>query len=104
LPVLPYFRTEGHRFELTLVLIYAMVGVALTLVIGWAGQISLGHFALVGVGAFITARLSPHQWSLPALLLLSGLVGAAILTVTGLPALRLRGLTLAVTTLGLAVV
>ena len=103
-PLLPYFRAEGHRFELTLILVYAMVGVALTLVVGWAGQVSLGHFALVGVGAFMAARLSPHQWSLPVLLVLAGVTGAAILAAVGLPALRLRGLTMAVTTLGLAVV
>jgi ABC-type branched-subunit amino acid transport system ATPase component/ABC-type branched-subunit amino acid transport system permease subunit len=71
---------------------------------GWAGQVSLGHFALVGVGAFMTARLSPHEWSLPALILVAGLVGAGLLALTGLPAVRLRGLTMAVTTLGLAVV
>lgn len=103
-PRLPYFNTASHRFELTLILVYAMIGVGLTLVMGWAGQVSLGHFALVGVGAFITARLSPHQWSLPALVLVAGIAGAALLAVIGLPAVRLRGLTLAVTTLGLAVI
>jgi len=103
-PHLPYFASTAHQFELTLILVYAMVGVALTLLMGWAGQVSLGHFTLVGVGAFIAARLSPHQWSLPALVFVAGLAGAALLTVTGLPAVRLRGLTMAVTTLGVAVV
>jgi ABC-type branched-subunit amino acid transport system ATPase component/ABC-type branched-subunit amino acid transport system permease subunit len=103
-PLLPYFRTQGHRFELTLVLVYGLVGVAVTMLVGWGGQVSLGHFALVGVGAFLTARLAPHGWSLPLLLVASGALGAAIMAVIGLPALRLRGLTLAVTTLGLAVV
>lgn len=104
LPLVPYFGSDAHRFQLTLIVVYALVGVALTMVAGWAGQVSLGHFALVGVGAFITARLSPDGWSLPALLVLSGAAGAAVLMVAGLPALRLRGLTLAVTTLGVAVV
>jgi ABC-type branched-subunit amino acid transport system ATPase component/ABC-type branched-subunit amino acid transport system permease subunit len=103
-PHLPYFSSVAHQFELTLILVYALVGVALTLVMGWAGQVSLGHFALVGVGAFITARLSPHEWSLPALVVVAGLAGAALLALIGLPAVRLRGLTMAVTTLGLAVV
>src|SRR5207245_1333039 len=87
-----------------LIIVFALVGVGLTMLVGWAGQVSLGHVALVGVGAFITARLAPHGWSLPPLLVLSGLAGAATMAVTGLPALRLRGLTLAVTTLGFAVV
>jgi ABC-type branched-subunit amino acid transport system ATPase component/ABC-type branched-subunit amino acid transport system permease subunit len=103
-PTLPYFRTVGHQFQLSLVLIYAIVGVALTMLIGWGGQVSLGHFAIVGLGAFLTARWAPHGWSLPALCVMVGLVGAAAIVVIGIPALRVRGLTLAVTSLGLAVV
>ena len=103
-PLLPYFNSDAHRFDLALIVTFALVGVGLTMLVGWAGQVSLGHFALVGLGAFITARLAPHHWSLPALLALTGLAGAAAMAVAGLPALRLRGLTLAVTTLGVAVV
>jgi ABC-type branched-subunit amino acid transport system ATPase component/ABC-type branched-subunit amino acid transport system permease subunit len=104
MPHLPYFSTDAHRFDLTLILVYALVGVALTVVVGWAGQVSLGHFALVGVGAYITARLAPHEWSLVSIVLIAGVAGAAAMTITGLPALRLRGLSMAVTTLGFAVV
>jgi ABC-type branched-subunit amino acid transport system ATPase component/ABC-type branched-subunit amino acid transport system permease subunit len=103
-PFLPYLDSAGNRFKLALIVVYALVGVALTMLVGWAGQVSLGHFALVGVGAFITARLAPNGWSLLALLVLSGLAGAAAMAVTGLPAVRLRGLTMVVTTLGVAVV
>src|SRR3954470_13679533 len=104
LPQLPYFDTAGHRFLLSLVLIYALLGVALTMLLGWAGQVSLGHFAVVGIAAYLAVRWAPHGWSLPALCLLTGIVGAVVLVLVGLPALRVRGLTLAVTTLGLAVV
>ncbi|HMC39386.1 MAG TPA: hypothetical protein VKI19_06965, partial [Acidimicrobiales bacterium] len=103
-PLLPYFRPDFRRFDLTLVLVYALIAVSLTMLVGWAGQISLGHFALVGVGAYLTAKWSPHGLSIPVLLFLCGLLGAAIMVVTGLPALRIRGLTLVVTTLGLATV
>jgi ABC-type branched-subunit amino acid transport system ATPase component/ABC-type branched-subunit amino acid transport system permease subunit len=103
-PLLPYFRPDYRRYDLTLVLIYALVGVATTMLVGWAGQISLGHFALVGAGAYLTAKLSPHGLSIPLLLFLCGLLGAVIMIITGLPAIRIRGLTLAVTTLGLATV
>ncbi|MHB8661639.1 MAG: ABC transporter permease subunit [Acidimicrobiales bacterium] len=103
-PLLPYFRPDYRRFDLTLVLIYALLGVAITIVVGWAGQISLGHFALIGAGAYLTARLSPHGLSIPVLLFLCGLLGAAIMIIVGLPALRIRGLTLAVTTLGFGTV
>jgi ABC-type branched-subunit amino acid transport system ATPase component/branched-subunit amino acid ABC-type transport system permease component len=103
LPVLPGLTSEGHRFQLTLILIYAVVGVSLTMLIGWGGQLSLGHLAVVGLGAFLTARAAPHGWSLPVLLLAAGAVGAAALIVIGLPALRVRGLTI-VPTLGFALV
>lgn len=103
IPKLPYFDTAGHRFLLQLVLIYALLGVGLTMLVGWAGQVSLGHFAVVGLGAYLTARWAPH-WSLLPILLLAGLIGAGVMLVTGLPALRVGGLALAVTTMGFAVI
>jgi ABC-type branched-subunit amino acid transport system ATPase component/ABC-type branched-subunit amino acid transport system permease subunit len=103
-PLIPYFHTEGHRFELVVVLLYAIVGLSITMLMGWAGQVSLGQFALVGAGAFLAARFIPHGWSLPVLFVVAGAIGALIMVIIGLPALRVRGLTLAVTTLGLAVV
>src|SRR5437763_4278682 len=103
-PQLPYFNTAGNSFLLTLVLIFAVVGVGLTMLLGWGGQVSLGHFAVVGLGAYITAHLSTHGWSLAGLFLVAGAVGAAVTVLVGLPALRVRGLTLAVTTLGFAVI
>src|SRR4051794_8988363 len=103
-PQLPYFHTNGHEFLLSLILIYALLGIALTMLVGWGGQVSLGHFAVVGFGAYLTARWQPHGLSLPALCVLIGLMGALALVLIGLPALRVSGLTLAVTTLGLAVI
>jgi ABC-type branched-subunit amino acid transport system ATPase component/ABC-type branched-subunit amino acid transport system permease subunit len=103
-PQLPYFNTAGNSFLLTLVLIFALVGVGLTMLLGWGGQVSLGHFAVVGLGAYITAHLSTHGWSLAGLFLVCGAVGAVVTVLVGLPALRVRGLTLAVTTLGFAVI
>ena len=104
LPVVPVFRSEGHRFQLALILIYGLVAVSLTVAIGWAGQISLGQFAFVGIGAYTAAHLLQQGWSLPIVVLVCGLVAAAFMVVVGLPALRVPGLTLAVTTLGLAVI
>ena len=104
LPNLPYFHTNGHRFLLTLVVMYALLAVALTMLVGWGGQVSMGHFAIVGLGAYLTGRWAPHGWNLPALLVVIGLIGAGVMVLVGLPALRVRGLTLAVTTLGFAVV
>ncbi|HVY10875.1 MAG TPA: ATP-binding cassette domain-containing protein [Mycobacteriales bacterium] len=104
LPLLPGLRSDGHRFELSLILIYAVVAVSLTMLVGWGGQLSLGHFAVLGMGAFVAARLASHGVSLPVLVVAAGAAGAVVLTVVGIPALRVRGLTLAVTTLGFALV
>jgi ABC-type branched-subunit amino acid transport system ATPase component/ABC-type branched-subunit amino acid transport system permease subunit len=102
-PLLPYFNTTGRQFLLTLVLIYALLGVALTMLVGWGGQISLGSFALVGLGAYLTARWA-EAWTVGSLLITAGTIGALVMVAVGLPALRIRGLTLAVTTLGFAVI
>ena len=103
--MLPYFSQPGNQFLLLLVLIYALVGVALTMLVGWAGQVSLGSFALVGIGAFLAARWAGHAgWNVVDMVIVTGLVGAAVSVVIGLPALRVRGVTLAVVTLGLAVI
>ena len=102
-PKLPGLRTGANQFLLTMILVSAILAISLTILIGWAGQISLGHVAVLAAGAYTAARLVPHGISLPIILALSGVVGAVVLVIVGLPALRIRGLTLAVTTLGLAV-
>ena len=104
LPFLPALHAESRRFELALITVYALVAMSLCLLVGWTGQVSLGHFALVGLGAFVTARLATHGISLLVIVVLAGFAGAAAMVVVGLPALRVPGLSLAVTTLGLAVV
>ena len=83
------------------VVIFAMVGVSLTVLMGYSGQISLGHWGLTGLGAFALANFFerfgvPYLLSLP-LVFLSGM---AVSLLIGLPALRIKGLYLAVVTLG----
>jgi branched-chain amino acid transport system permease protein len=86
----------------------AMVAIiGLNLVTGFAGLISIGHAAFVGVGAYTLAfiarqmgdshMLITHFW--PGMLLLCGLVGALFGGFVGLPALRLKHLYLAIATL-----
>ena len=83
---------------------FAIAGVSLNILMGYAGQLSLGHFALLGTGAFMSARLTAPTESDPvALPFTIGLIAAVALSalvafVLGLPALRLRGLYLAVVT------
>jgi branched-chain amino acid transport system permease protein len=84
------------------VLLASVGAVALMLLTGYAGQISLGHAGLLAAGAFTAGILfkefgAPIWVTLPA----AGLVGALLGFVFGLPSLRLRGLYLAVSTLAL---
>jgi len=77
----------------------------LNLVIGYSGQLSLGHSAFVGLGAYRTIILvSDHHWSFFATIPVSAGVCFALGLVVGLPALRIRGLYLAIVTLSLAFV
>ena len=85
---------------LTIVTVGAMVGVSLTVLMGYTGQISLGHWALVGVGSFAAANLHTRV-GVPFLLTvpLVVLIGMGVSLLIGLPALRIKGLYLAVVTL-----
>ena len=85
--------------------IYAIVGVSLVVLTGWAGQISLGQFAISGVGAAVAGGLAAnHGWDFFAAVFAGGLAGAAVAVLVGLPALRIQGLFLAITTLSFAFV
>lgn len=66
----------------------------------WAGQISIAHVALMGVGAFVTARANGELGiPLPPAMLLGVFAAVLASLMIGLPALRIRGLALAITTL-----
>lgn len=80
--------------------IYVLVGLSLNIILGYVGQLSLGHQAFVGTGALFAAYLSKAQ-GLPfvADVVIGGLAGAALALVIGFVALRIRGLYLALVTL-----
>ena len=69
---------------------------------GWAGQVSLGQFGLVAVGALVAVHLGTSL-PLPVVMLYGGAVTALVAIIVGLPALRMPGLFLAVTTLAFAI-
>ena len=102
---LPTFLLSNyHLFQLTMVIVYAIAILGLAILTGFNGQISLGHGAFYAIGAYVTAVLMykydvPYWATLPA----SAIVCAAVGFLIGLPALRLGGLYLALTTFALAV-
>ncbi len=101
----PFAMSPSQVVTATTYAIFAIVAVSLVVLTGWGGQISLGQFALVAVGAATSGLLrASFGVPFPIALLLAALVAAAVAVLLGLPALRIRGLYLAVTTLSFALV
>jgi ABC-type branched-subunit amino acid transport system ATPase component/ABC-type branched-subunit amino acid transport system permease subunit len=104
LVVVPLFAgSASELFSLSRVALYAVVGLSVVVLTGWAGQLSLGQFAVVGIGTFGASVLESHGVPFWLTVVLAGVIGAAVSLLVGVPALRARGLDLAVTTLALAV-
>ena len=99
----PFVVGDADLTRLTFLPIFAMVGLSLVVLTGWAGQISLGQFAFVGVGSVTAAKLFvDHGWDFWLTLGAAAVAGAVVAILVGLPALRVQGLLLAVTSLALA--
>ncbi|WP_281746048.1 branched-chain amino acid ABC transporter permease [Thermanaerovibrio acidaminovorans] len=85
----------------TIIAIQAIGALGLNVIVGYAGQISLGHAAFFGIGAYACAMLTTNGLSfwlaLPVVLAISGSVGALL----GLPSIRLKEDFLAITTIGI---
>lgn len=80
--------------------IYVLVGLSLNVILGYTGQLSLGHQGLVGAGALFSAYLATAQGvPFAACVAIGGLVGAGFALLIGFVALRIRGLYLALVTL-----
>ena len=102
--VLPLiFSTSTVLFRLTSVVCFAMVGLSLTVLTGWAGQLSLGQFGFVAVGAYVTGALTARGVPFVAALIYATVGGVVLALMIGVPALRIRGLFLAIVTLAFAV-
>ena len=101
--IVPYvWSSPDDIFLLSRMLVLAVAAIGLTLLIGWAGQLSLGHFAFVGLGSVVTAALVERGIGFPGAVGFAMVAGVVAGVIVGTPALRLRGLLLAVTTLAFA--
>lgn len=101
----PLFLSNSQIFLLTTVVAFAIAGLSVLVLTGYGGQISLGQIGFFGLGAAVSYQLTVELY-VPfwIALLLAGAAGALAAVVIGLPALRIRGLFLAVTTLSFALV
>ena len=103
LAYVPQFYGQSELVPWSEALYFSIAALGLNLLTGYNGQISIGHGAFFGVGAYTTAILMEHNgWqflpTLPIVIAVALAVGAAF----GFPALRLKGLYLALITLGIA--
>lgn len=97
---LPYIMGAANISYLLLLPLYGIVAVSLVVLTGWAGQISLGQFGLVGAAAGVAGGLiANHNIDFFAALAVGIATGVVAAVVIGLPSLRIQGLYLAVTTL-----
>jgi branched-chain amino acid transport system permease protein len=95
----PWLLDEYMLAQLTMVLIYSVVGVGLMLLAGFTGQFSLGHAAFLGVGAYTQAVMTNAGIPFPVALVAAAALSAVVGVVVGLPALRVKGIYLGIATL-----
>jgi branched-chain amino acid transport system permease protein len=96
---IPWVMSPSQTNLATGVMIVGMVTLSLLVLTGWAGQISLGQFAFAGIGGYVAAIMpGPFVFRL----LIAAVAGGISAVIVGLPALKMRGLHLAITTLAFA--
>ncbi|MDB5998802.1 MAG: branched-chain amino acid transporter permease, partial [Rhizobacter sp.] len=95
----PWIVGSYWTSQVTFVLIYAIAGLGLMVLSGYTGLLSIGHAAFLGVGAYTQAVLAGLGWPFPLALAAAAGISAAAGVVVGLPALRVKGIYLAVATL-----
>jgi branched-chain amino acid transport system permease protein len=106
LVIIPFLLQNDFHFEIAIVAILnAMICVGLNLLMGYAGQVSLGHGAFAGLGAYISVILTSTYELSPIFSILISVVTMAILAfIISKPILKLKGHYLAMATLGIGVI
>ena len=102
---LPLLSPSAYYYRIAaLVFIFAIASVGLNLLMGFAGQVSLGHAGFMGLGAYAVA-IGPSKLGIPPLFsfAIGAMLSALVAFVVGRPILRLKGHYLAVATLGFGV-
>jgi branched-chain amino acid transport system permease protein len=104
LVVVPLTLSPSTVTTLSFALVWGLVAMSLVVLTGWGGSISLGQFGIVGIGAMVAGNLLT-RWNVDLFVAMVAAmaVGALVAVAIGLPALRIRGLYLAVTTIAFAV-
>ncbi len=99
------FRTNYYLSVLIFIGIHAIAAMGLCLLLGYAGQVSLGNAAFYGLGAYISAILTTTYQVPPVLaLVMAALFTGGVAYLIGIPILRLKGNFLAMATLGFGII
>ncbi len=98
----PLALEDFYLGEISYVFVLSIVGIGLMLLTGFTGQVSLGHAAFLGIGAYTHAVLLSHGAPFPVSMAAAALLSAAVGVAIGFPALRLTGIYLAIATLAFA--
>jgi ABC-type branched-subunit amino acid transport system ATPase component/ABC-type branched-subunit amino acid transport system permease subunit len=101
---LPFLISNTHATQLVGIMGFSIIGLSVVILTGLAGQLTLGQFAVGAVGAVVSFYVSSRTGNFPLSILYGGLTAGAVSVILGLPALRIRGLMLTVTTLSFALV
>jgi ABC-type branched-subunit amino acid transport system ATPase component/ABC-type branched-subunit amino acid transport system permease subunit len=104
LGVLPLLVSNATSIRLAITFAFVIVALSVGVVTGLSGQLSLGQFAVAAVGAYVSYEISKRTGNFFLSFALAGLGGAATTVALGVPAVRARGLLLAVTTLAFSLV
>jgi branched-chain amino acid transport system permease protein len=101
--IIPAFANGYQLFVGNLVAIYILLAIGLNVLVGYAGQLAFANAAMFGIGAYATGLLQVKLgWPFWAAFPSGGLIAAAVGTLLALPALRMSGLYLALSTLAFA--
>lgn len=103
---LPFFLSNGFYYEIAILsMLNAMICIGLNLLMGYAGQVSLGHGAFAGLGGYISAILATNFGLNPLLAIFISLVIMALFAfIISKPILKLHGHYLAMATLGVGII
>ena len=102
--LLPFWLKDTNEYRFAFVAAFFIAALGLQILTGYAGQISLGHSGFMLIGAYVTTILSvDHGWRDLATIPLAGLVAGVAGLLFGFPALRLRGVYLALATFAIPI-
>jgi len=102
--LLPLVISNANCVKITGIFALIVVGLSVSIVTGLGGQLSLGQFAIAAIGGLVSFQVARRTGSYVESFVYAGLAAAAVSVLIGIPALRVKGLLLTVTTLSFSLV